>query len=292
MEPTNTSHQRNSITRCQALLGTYVEINISASKSDDQLVEMSNKAFVRIKEIETLMSFHDKNSELSYLNKEAFKGPCSISPEMKEVLSQALSLSAKTDGIYDISIAPKLMEQDLLPHHDPYSDINDFKGSWKDINLKDNIVEFNKDIQIDLGGIAKGYAIDQALSLIEDSDSNISINAGGDLVMSDWQSKTARIKFSNKGDHIDIDMHRKALASSACYYLNGKSAIISPLTQKPVLSDDTISVFANNCMLADALTKVVFLQGEKALNLLEETGAIAFKTDKNGFSKIISKNVL
>lgn len=289
MKLADSTKKTNSITRCQALLGTYVDIHISATKSDDQLLEMSNRAFLKIKEIEQLMSFHDKNSELSYLNREAFKAPCSISQDMNTVLSQALSLSAKTDGIYDISIAPKLMEQDLLPSYYPYCDMN---GSWKDICLKDNKVQFNKEIQIDLGGIAKGYAIDQALSLIEDDDSEISINAGGDLVMNDWESKTAAIKFSNKGDKINVAMQRKALASSACYYLNGKSAIISPFTNEPILSDHTISVFANHCMLADALTKVVFLQGKKALHLLDEMGAIALKTDKNGVVHNIFKSVL
>lgn len=279
----------NSIARCQTLLGTFVEINIASRKTENQLLEMTNIAFSKIKEIESLMSFHDKNSELSYLNREAFKSPCSISSQMNDVLSQALLLSDKTDGMYDISIASKLMEQELLPTHYPYSDMS---GNWKDIVIENKKIKFNKEIQIDLGGIAKGYAIDQALKLIEDDDSQIAINAGGDLVMSNWESEIAAIKFSNQDVEKSVPMQRKALATSACYYLGGKSAIISPSRKKPILSDDTISVFAPNCMLADALTKVAFLQRENCLDLLTELDAVAIKTSKNGSSHYFSGELL
>lgn len=279
----------NSISRCQALLGTYVEINISSEKKDDELLEMTNIAFAKIKEIENLMSFHDINSELSHINREAFNGACAISASMNDVLTQAISLSNKTNGIYDISIAPQLMKQNLLPNHYISSDPS---ANWQDISLKDNKIKFNKELQIDLGGIAKGYAVDQALSLIEDGLSDITINAGGDLAMSNWESKVIEINYSNKNSKITSLMKRKALASSALYYLDGKSSIISTSSRKPILCDDTISVFAPNCMLADALTKVVFLQGQECLSLLDDLDSIAIITNKDGFSKYLSGEIL
>ena len=247
----------NNISRCKPLLGTYVEVNIKGDYSRDDLVEMSTKAFNIVEEIENTMSFYDKSSELSYINNNAYDKPCDLSKDMLKVISTALNISQLTNGLYDISIVNELIKQKLLPK---ISNGFDSNSSWKNITIYDGKISFSKRMKIDLGGIAKGYAVDKAFSYFKDKkDVDVVINAGGDLIMNNWKSKKIDIKYNNI-DSLSLKMYNKALATSSNYYFRkGQSAIISPFTREPKLTSDTISVFADNCMLADALTKVIFL---------------------------------
>ncbi|MFT4718217.1 MAG: thiamine biosynthesis lipoprotein [Rickettsiales bacterium] len=249
----------NTINRCKALLGTYVEMNISGDFLDDDLLNMSQGIFLRIEEIENLMSFHKYDSELSYINSNAYHQSCSISNEMYDVLKQALVISELTNGLYDISIGSELVKNGFLPDRSIKSDNS---ANFRDISLGDNKVKFSKRLQIDLGGIAKGYAVDQALLTIKNKDVKVVINAGGDLIMNDWIHKSIDIKVPSLASNkmVNIKMKNKAVATSASYYFdNNKNPIVSPNTKRMVDDKRSVSVFAPNCMLADALTKVAFL---------------------------------
>ena len=271
----------NAISRCKPLLGTYVEANISGDLSDNDLLNISQDIFSRIEEIESLMSFHRDNSELSYINSNAHSHRCSISNEMYDVLKQALEISELTDGLYDISIGSELVKNGFLPDRSIRSDEN---ANFRDILLGDNKVKFSKRLQIDLGGIAKGYAVDQALLSVKNKDVKVVINAGGDLVMSDWYKESVSVKVPslNSNKTVNIKMRNKAVATSASYYFdNNKNPIISPNTKRMIDDKRSISVFAPNCMLADALTKVVFLD-ENYISLIKPLNAEAIFVNEFG----------
>jgi FAD:protein FMN transferase len=97
------------------------------------------------------------------------------------------------------------------------------------------------------------------------TDLNICINAGGDLRMSHWHSQTIGIRDPKQPQKlIPITLKNTALATSACYFLTKNfikenMGIFSPKTQTPIHDKHSYSVFADSCMLADALTKVVAL---------------------------------
>ncbi|MFT6333025.1 MAG: thiamine biosynthesis lipoprotein [Lentimonas sp.] len=271
----------NSINRCKPLLGTYVEIDISGNFEDKILLQISKNVFSKIEKIESLMSFHNDESELSYINSNAFHHSCAISDEMREVIGQALEISKLTDGIYDISIGSELVKNGFLPNRSIEFDED---ASFKDIFLDGNKIKFNKRMQLDLGGIAKGYAVDQALLEVKDKNVEIVINAGGDLVMNNWEDKYVNIRIPNclKSELKSMKMQNKAVATSASYYFNkNKNPIISAKTKEMVSDKRSISVFAPNCMLADALTKVAFLSSHfKKFN--KYFGAQAFAIDEKG----------
>ncbi|MFT6077482.1 MAG: thiamine biosynthesis lipoprotein [Myxococcota bacterium] len=271
----------NKINRCKPLLGTYVEIDISGQYSDDILLQTSQKIFSRIEEIENLMSFYDPLSELSYLNSNAHRQTCTISDEMAEILNQALQISQLTDGIYDISIGNQLIKNGFLPDNGFGASDN---SSFKDIFLVGNKVKFAKKMQLDLGGIAKGYAVDQALLAAEGLDVQIIINAGGDLAMNNWNEEFVDIKIPSLKNNktIKIKMQNKAVATSSSYYFDqDKNPIICPKTHKMVNDKRSVSVFAPSCMIADALTKVAFLD-ENCSSLMQSLGAKALFIDEQG----------
>ena len=97
----------------------------------------------------------------------------------------------------------------------------------------------------------------------------IIINAGGDMRMNKWQDEDVSIKLPKlDNDYVfTLPMQDYALATSANYYLEDQqenSKIISTKSKKFIDSKYSISVFAKNCMIADSLTKIVFLEKEPA----------------------------
>ena len=281
--PVTKQSATNHIKRCKPLLGTYVEVSVLSEKNNnDTLIDISECVFSEIQRIENLMSFHDPDSELSYINREAYNHSCSISKYMKEVLVAALHLSKVTNGIYDISIAPTLVRNGILP--DQSIDVDD-QANWQDISIIKGKISFKRKLLIDLGGIAKGYAVDRALCMVENQVKNITVNAGGDLRIKEWSGESVGIKASNtKGFNslISVPMHQAALATSSNYYIDvNKSAMIDPFTKKELKDKKSISVFASNCMLADALTKVAFLD-ITLIPIFKPLGVKAISIDESG----------
>ena len=248
-----------SLARCQPNLGTYVEISVSGDVSEDELIFASNAAFLKIKLVQSLMSFHDEESELTRINRYAAREPVPISLETKFVLEQALWLSEKTDGLFDITVAPKLVASKALPNHN--FDLSP-TGTWRDIVIIDNEVRFTKPLLLDLGGIAKGYAVDQAINAVDDSI-NITVNAGGDLRMRPWRGNQVEVRHprSPHSESIQIQMKNRAVATSATYYSENGVVIVSKEPSASINPNENISVsvFAKDWLLADALTKVAYL---------------------------------
>ena len=273
-----------TLCRNQPLLGTFVEVDISAKTTDYDLVALSNMAFEEIRRIQTLMSFHEESSELSHINRNAFGRTMPISKEMTEVLAFALDLSTLTRGSYDITVVPELMAQGGLPE---IYDKDTLTGDWHDIILEDGTVTFSKDLKIDLGGIAKGFAVDRAFEIVTRHAPNVArlvINAGGDLRILDWENETVQIRSPNartRRNDISIVMQDTALATSAPTYTPKGSLIIDRKRPAPDRSIESVSVFAPTCMIADALTKVVFLW-ENPLPVLQRFGASSFKLLQDG----------
>ena len=249
----------SSLARCQPNLGTYVEISVSGDVSEDELISASNAAFLKIDLIQSLMSFHDEESELTRVNRYAAREPVPISLETKFVLEQALRLSEKTNGLFDITVAPRLVASKALPNHN--FDLSP-TGTWRDIILIDNEVRFTKPLLLDLGGIAKGYAVDQAINAVDDSI-NITVNAGGDLRMRPWRGNQVEVRHprSPHSESIQIQMKNRAVATSATYYSENGVLIVSKEPSASINPNENISVsvFAKDCLLADALTKVAYL---------------------------------
>jgi thiamine biosynthesis lipoprotein len=260
----------NTLRRCQPLLGTFVEITVSASADNDALLDLSLAAFAEIARVQRLMSFHDPESELSRINAAAHLGEVGISTDLHRVLSFALALAETSGGLFDPSIAPGLVRRGLLPDHGACPEGAD----WRAIHLTSQGVRFDRPLHLDLSGIAKGYAVDLALAVLMETDATV--NAGGDLAMSRWQGRDVEIRTPDSGGRatITLPMENRSLATSAAYYLAGDHVILRPGTLEPLARKDSASVFADSCMVADALTKVALLSPDPS-PLMNHFGATA-----------------
>ena len=103
--------------RAQPLLGTLVEIKIHDSISANTAQHAINTAFECIQLVQKLMSFHDPDSELSRINREAFQRPIQVHAWVYAVLKRANLIFQHSDGLFDCSVADQLVNWQLLPDH-------------------------------------------------------------------------------------------------------------------------------------------------------------------------------
>jgi len=259
----------NELNRCKPLLGTYVEVSLTADLSDFELISLSNRLFERISDVQTQMSFHDSQSILSQINNLPLDNAIDLGDDYVELFAVISELHSCSDGYFDPSIAASLVQAEILPSINgnavrPSEMTVTESASWQDLELANNQLIKRKALMVDLGGIAKGYAVDKAIELVPDRV-EACVNAGGDLRFTHWQTKTVGIKHSRvNGESSDlqtsaIDMLAPAVATTSAYYQDGISHVVNP--KSGVLQNDvrTYSVFAPSCVLADGLTKLACL---------------------------------
>ena len=268
--------------RCQALLGTYVEIMIPDKYSTKQLNHAFHEAFQEIQLIEQLMSFRRPSSDLSQINQYAFQRHVAVHSYTYEVLSMAKQLFNETKGAFDCSIGFELQNWGLLPqiYEDDFLEL----GTLRDLELKmDDSISFGKPLCLDLGGIAKGYAVDKAIESLASNDiTEAVVNAGGDMRVLGESAEDIYIKHpvkSNKLIHVG-QLSDGAIATSGSYYSKetsfhqDRSALVIPCTDQSVLSTQSYSVLAKSCMVADGLTKALAIHQDVHAQYLNKYDAI------------------
>src|SRR6266536_3130538 len=167
------SCSRAELRRARPLLGTVVDLACYGSSGD------IDHPFAAIEKVHRLMSFHDPASDVTQLNRNAFRRKVIVHPWTWHVLLAALEFSRESEGVFDITVASLLATWNYLPRRHPKTR----DGSWRDIILEKNFaVRFRRRVIVDLGGIAKGFAVDRAVdALIEKGVTSGIINAGGDV---------------------------------------------------------------------------------------------------------------
>src|SRR5471032_482473 len=147
--------------RARPWLGTIVDIRVRGLKEKHALRAIE-AAFDEIAAVHALMSFHDPESELSLLNRCAAETSTPVGSRTREVLDLALTIARESDGRFDPTVAADLVGWGFLPA--PRGGRPPEPGaSWRDVQLEGDLVRFARPLWIDLGGIAKGYAVDRAI---------------------------------------------------------------------------------------------------------------------------------
>jgi thiamine biosynthesis lipoprotein len=280
-----------SVRRKQPLLGTFVEI-AGAGAARGDLQEAVDDAFAVVSEVHRLMSFHDPESDVSRLNREAFAGNVSVHAWTYQVLETAIELNRESSGVFDVTVAPLLQQCGLLPGGAcvPAAEWIAAKGAVE--LLGDCRVRYrHPGTAIDLGGIAKGFAADRALDVLRGRGLvGGLVNAGGDLAAFGPEPELVHIRHpANAGRVLGwAAISNAALASSGRTFdllqfaEAGECAVFDPMTQAPVRGIVGATVRAPCCMIADALTKVVMIAGEAAANLLQRYRASALFVLESG----------
>jgi thiamine biosynthesis lipoprotein len=245
------------ITRARPLLGTIVAI-----RADGQ-ANAIEQAFAAVERVHGLMSFHSPQSDVSRINLDAHRRAVAVDRWTFAVLARALELSVLTGGAFDV----------LVPGRG---------ATYRDLLLTDDgRVRLRRRAAVDLGGIAKGFAVDVAVqALRENGASSGSVNAGGDLRMFGGCRGPLRIRVPGAPTHCVVApaSAHEAFATSCSYFGTRINDVRQGRRER---LDWSITVGAHSCMLADALTKVVALLGPLAARL-QAFDATAFAVDRDG----------
>jgi FAD:protein FMN transferase len=279
-----------SIRRARPLLGTFVEIAVAGARLDAAEVAIE-AAFSAVATVHRLMSFHETDSDVSRLNRSAASHPVKVRDPTYQVLEVAHDLYCRSGGMFDISVAPALQRLGLLPAVPDLAACSHREREQKAPAheriqlLPVNRVRFaDASVKIDLGGIAKGFAVDCAVEALRGHGVVEGlVNAGGDLRGFGPRSHVIDIRDPRQPERLlcRVALANAALASSAGRFDPLRSrqarccAVIDPLTAMPPRSIIGATVCAGSCVIADALTKVVMNAAEAAAPTLEHYGADA-----------------
>jgi thiamine biosynthesis lipoprotein len=277
------------LTRARPLLGTLVEI--SATGPDNTHTQAAIEcAFSEVVKVHQLMSYHDEDSDVSRINREAYDNEVVVDAHTYRVLRAAHLMAEDSNGVFDITIAPELTRIGFLPAQETNHSIPQH-GSWRDIKLlPHNRVRFNRSLNIDLSGIAKGYAVDLAIKALLNAGMIAGrVNAGGDLRVFGAAAQQINVRAPNAHTQLIplLALTQGAASTSAGYYSErlhqGRKVIpiIHPHSMVACESGRSVTVLAKSCMTADALTKVVYANPRGAADVLKIYKARALIIEHN-----------
>ncbi|HXP60715.1 MAG TPA: FAD:protein FMN transferase [Dongiaceae bacterium] len=261
--------------------------------------EAAEAAFQRVKELNDIMSDYDAESELSKLSRTSGQGrEVSVSPDLWLVLEQAQAMSERSDGAFDITVGPcvnlwrRARRQHQLPDPERLALARKAVGyRLVRLNPKSHAVELlAPDMRLDLGGIAKGYAVEQALRTLKGLGlSRALVEGGGDVSVGDpppgkpaWRIELAPLDVTNAPPGRFLLLKNAAISTSSDLYqrleIEGKrySHIVDPRTGIGLTNHSLVNVIARHGATADSLTKVVSVLGpDQGLKVVEATPGAA-----------------
>jgi len=272
------------VAQAQVWLGTLVEVALPAAESSDTCFAV---AFAAIAHVHRVMSAHDASSDLARIAREAHRATVRVDAGTYAVLYLAQQLFRESGGTFDVAIAPLLARHGLLP---PVAAGNAYDsgapwGGMDALHLEPGLrVRTTAPVALDLGGIAKGYAVDRAVAALRTAGARAGlVNAGGDLRVFGPDAVPIHVRTGGpQGVTLPlVEIADGAVATSAYgghrKRVDGRWAtpLVDPRSSLPIMSTRTVSVVAATCMVADALTKVVALRGRAASAALRAYGASA-----------------
>lgn len=247
--------------RMRPLLGTFVEIGLVdvrlASIDIDKIFE---QAFNRIEKIQSCLSFHSDQSELTQLN--SAKGEwINLSKDSYDCLHLAKIIAQLTDYKFNPFLGRALIQHQALPfaqikHYHSAVNLSADSPSIDNLQLAHNKARLTNQSLICVDGIAKGFAVDKAILEIQKKGIRSAwVNAGGDIrVIGDYV-----MPIHQKNHHGDLiylgGLQNAAIATStSCASPEYPGLLLSPKGER--LDHATWSVIAPRAWRADALTKV------------------------------------
>ena len=287
----------------EGIMGTPINVELW-SDSKDKARACSQKVMDEMHRIDKLMSPYIETSELFIVNKNAAQQAVKISPEMFHLIERSLKLSELSEGAFDITFASIGYRYDYRrgdkPSEQQISETLD-RINYRHIQLdsKASTIRFaTHGVRIDLGGIAKGYAVDNGIRILQDCGiKQALVTAGGDSrIIGDkrgrpWMTGIRNPRSQDKNNSsIVIPLSDTAVSTSGDYerYFIKDGVryhhILSPKTGKPVKGIQSVTVLGPDAVTTDGLSTTIFVLGvQKGLGLADKLDGIdAIIIDANG----------
>lgn len=274
--------------REQGIMGTRCAVEFWAA--DAAAADRLAKAvFEEMRRIDRLMSTYKADSELSRLNARAAQRAMPVSTELFNLIGESLKYSRLSEGAFDVTYASVGYLYDFPSQQRPDSAAirRALPGiDYRHVRLhaaRRNVFFERAGMRIDLGGIAKGYAVDRAMAVLKAGGvTRAMVNAGGDtLIIGDRFGKPwmVGIRDPNKRDQVALrlPLTDAAISTSGDYerYFDEGGVryhhIIDPKTGDSARLLRSATVIASTALASDALSTAVFVMGaERGLAMIEK----------------------
>ena len=297
---------KNLVRKYSVMGGIILEIKFYNNGELEQ--QALKAAYAKVAEVDTTCNIYNSESEISRLNSTAFTKPFACSDLLWDVLIKAKKFYELSDGAFDISAGPLMKlwgfhrKRKTLPTQTEIEQAKKVVGLDKVLfNEQNKSVKFTvDDIQLDLGGIAKGYAVDLAAEAAKKYGikSGIINLAGNAYCFSEPppNKKTYVIGIRHPRNKTAlcgaVDLLDQSVATSGDYeryvVIDGKkfAHIMNPVTGKPVQEMLAVTVVTPSGATADALSTSIFIKGakfaKKICQKIPKTSVLIIQTDKTG----------
>ena len=264
--------------RARPLLGTLVEVRAQGASATAFDVA-ADTAFEAIAKVHALMSFHDAGSDLGRIARARAGERLALHPHTAAVLRSAQRWARASGGAFDAGCAPRAVEQGWLP--EPPDAAPPGALPFEDaLELDGHAVRVHAPVWLDFGGIAKGYAVDLAVARMRRAGVRSGVvNAGGDLRVFGAQEETVHLR--SPFDAAEL-WPVAALRDSACATSASGAVARRSADAGAAPAPRSVTVLAPTACAADALTKIVWQQGELASALLRQARARALVVRTDG----------
>jgi FAD:protein FMN transferase len=293
--------------RDEAIMGTAIRVELW--HDDEAAAEAAMDAVMaEMHRIDRLMSTYKPESEISAINRDAAKAPLRISQEMFDLIARAVEFSEMSEGAFDITFSSVGYLYDYRKGVKPSE--ADIAKALPGINYRhlkldrgNRTIHFARaGVRIDLGGIAKGYAVDNCIAILKTRGIREAlVSAGGDSrVLGDRHGRPWLIGIrdprKSEGNIAVLPLADAAISTSGDYerYFEKDGVryhhIINPKTGKSPAGVRSVTVIGPDSTTNEGLTKSIFIMGpERGLKLIESMlGIDAVVVDDKGgmhFSK-------
>jgi len=286
-------------------MGTLFTI-ILYSPDEAKARAASNAAFRRIAGLEEMMTDYDPESELMQLCAKPVGRPVPVSGELFQLLQKSQRLAKLSNGAFDVTVGPavrlwrRARRREALPDPDLLARALAAVG-WRKLKLdarNKSVTLSSPNMQLDLGGIGKGYAADKALEVLQSHGiPRALVAASGDIVVGDppperrgWRVGIGAMGKSQNELARNLVLRNKAISTSGdtaqFVEIGGKrySHIVDPRTGIGLTERLQVSVVARHATDTDSLATAVSILGvERGLALVEsQRGAEALIVCKHG----------
>lgn len=287
--------------------------------------DASEAAFARIEEMNGILSDYEFDSELSRLSRSSGSGTAvRISEELWPILIRSQELARRSDGAFDITVGPSVSlwrrarRKRELPAIDLLRKTRDRAG-FLNLRLdaqKRSATLLLEGMRLDLGGIAKGYAVDQAMLILKKRGlTHALVAADGDIRVGDpplgktgWQIGLAALDVDAAPGSEIVLLSNAAISTSGDLSqrleIEGKrySHIVDPRTGIGLTDHSLVTVVAEDSMTADSLATTISVLGPKlGLELIQATPGTSVRIlrqpdltletyESTGFRELISRS--
>jgi len=273
--------------RFESIMGTRISVEVwhedpaAAGAAIDAVIAEMHR-------VDELMSHYKPESQLSQVNRDAAKAPVKVDPELAGLIARALEFSELSDGAFDITYASVGYLYDYRERKHPTE--AEIQAALPAVNWRHVVVDreastvrfLEPGVRIDLGGIAKGHAVDSSIAILEARGiRNATVTAGGDSrILGDRRGRpwVVGIRHPDERDRViaRVPLEDAAISTSGDYerFFDEDGVryhhIIDPATGKSPRGVRSVTVIGPNSTLTEGLTKSVFILGpERGIALIE-----------------------